>query len=110
MHRWGLGPYLQPHVNKPGHISFRRWENGAVIGHTKLKPDFEAEFGAPYYVIHRAHFHDALHHRALDLGIEVKLNCRIESYDPAMPSITVSGGLETVTGDLIVAADGELSH
>ncbi|KAJ5889153.1 hypothetical protein N7504_009963 [Penicillium tannophilum] len=101
----GLKPYLKPYVTEPESISFRRWQTGSVIGNTKLVPDFTNNFAAPYYVIHRAHFHSALCQRVQDMGIEIKLGVRIENYDPVAGSITLADGT-TCTGDLVIAADG----
>ena len=47
-----------------------------VIICSKLVPDFRQNFGAPYYVVHRAHFHMALYKRALELGVDVKVGPR----------------------------------
>jgi salicylate hydroxylase len=68
-------------------------------------PDFRNVFHAPYYVIHRADFHTALHRRALDLGVSIKLASRVTEYNPQSPSIFLESGT-TVSADLIVAADG----
>ncbi|KAJ5813313.1 uncharacterized protein N7503_000063 [Penicillium pulvis] len=101
----GLTPYLKPYVTEPESISFRRWQTGNVIGNTKLVPDFTNNFDAPYYVIHRAHFHSALCQKVQDMGIEINLGARIETYDPVAGSIMLADGT-TFTGDLVVAADG----
>jgi salicylate hydroxylase len=87
-------------------MSFRRWQNGQVIGHTKLVPDFRENFKAPYYVVHRAHFHDALYKRALELGVEVRVASRVTSYNLDEPSVSVADGT-ALRADLIVAADGK---
>jgi salicylate hydroxylase len=102
---WGLESYLKNKIVEPEGISFRRWENGNVIGYTKLIPDFRETFKAPYYVVHRAHFHDALYQLALQLGVEVKINQKVVEYDEDAPSVTVEDGTATFA-DLIVAADG----
>jgi salicylate hydroxylase len=86
-------------------MSFRRWDNGKVIGYTKLVPDFREKFKAPYYVIHRAHFHDALYKRALELGVDVRVASRVMSYNLDEPSVSMADGT-TLYADLIVAADG----
>lgn len=83
----------------------RRWQNGKVIGHTRLIPDCRQQYGAPYYVIHRADFHDAMYRLAVDLGVTVKLASRVVDYDVDAPSITLQDGSK-VTADLVVAADG----
>jgi len=87
-------------------MSFRRWNNGKLIGHTRLVPDFRQNFNGPYYMIHRAHFHDALYQRALQLGVKVRIASRVEKYNLDAPSIQLDNG-EIVKADLIVAADGE---
>jgi salicylate hydroxylase len=103
--RWGLGKYLASIINEPENISMRRWENGEVIGLTRLIPDFQQSFGAPYYVIHRAHLHDALHNLALELGVKVELDSTVVDYDLDAPSLTLQNGA-VHHGDLIIGADG----
>ncbi|OJJ84576.1 putative salicylate hydroxylase [Aspergillus glaucus CBS 516.65] len=101
----GLQPYLKPYITEPESIAFRRWQNGKVIGKTKLVPDFVENFNAPYYVIHRADFHSALYQKALDMGVGIKLGARVVDYDPVQGGITLADGTEH-SGDLVVAADG----
>ncbi|CAG8891135.1 unnamed protein product [Penicillium egyptiacum] len=103
--RLGLDPYLKEYVTEPEFISFRRWQSGGVIGLTRLVPNFREQFGSPYYVIHRANFHSALHKRALDLGVTVKVASRVVRYNVEGPRIVLANG-ETASADLIVAADG----
>lgn len=106
--KWGVGRFLQGKVVEPESILFRRWENGEVIGNTRLKPDFRSSFDAPYYVVHRAHFHDALYRRALELGVKIVVGSRVTGYDVEAPSLILQDG-SMHTADLIVAADG-FSH
>ncbi|KAJ9400685.1 hypothetical protein DTO282F9_2253 [Paecilomyces variotii] len=103
--RWGCGPHLKGQVVEPENITFRRWSNGDKIGFTRLIPDFRENFGAPYYVVHRAHLHAALHECAVDLGVRVQVNSKVVSYDPNAPSVMLEDG-STIYGDLVVAADG----
>ena len=63
-------------------------------------------FHAPYYVIHRANFHEVLHARAHELGVDIKLGSKVKAYDADKPSVTLDNG-QILTGDLIVAADGK---
>lgn len=102
---WGLEPFLRAHVVEPECIQLRRWKDSSVIGLTKLKPDFRIKYQAPYYLVHRAHFHSALYKLALDYGVEIKVNSKVTEYVEHVPSVTVQSG-ETFTADLIVAADG----
>jgi salicylate hydroxylase len=103
--KWGLGPFLADKVVEPEDIKFRRWENGAVIGLTKLIPEFQDNFDAPYYVVHRAHFHDALHQLALRLGVQVQINSKVVDYDAEAASITTEHG-QTFSADMVICADG----
>lgn len=102
---WGIGPYFEGHIVEPESISFRRWENGATIGFTKLRPNFNETYGAPYYVIHRADFHSALCKLAAQLGVTIVTDSNVVSYDEAAPSVKTSDGRE-YSADLVVAADG----
>jgi salicylate hydroxylase len=106
LNSWGLQPFLKSAVVEPDGMTFRRWLDGKEIGYTKLVPQFGENFHGPYYVIHRAHFHDALYRRALDLGVQVKVASRVERYNIEAPSVELANG-ETLQADLIVAADGK---
>ena len=70
----------------------------------------EAEYGAPYLLIHRADLHRVLLQRAQDLGVEFKLGANIEEngIDVAAGRIRLASG-EEYGGDLILGADGERS-
>lgn len=87
-------------------MTFRRWENGEPIAYTRLIPGFSEKYHAPYYVIHRAHFHEALHQLACKLGVRILLSKRVASYDEQEASVTLHDGSK-VQADFIVAADGE---
>lgn len=76
-----------------------------MIALTKLIPEFQDNFDAPYYVVHRAHFHDALYQLALQLGVEVRIDSKIIDYDAEAPSITTEHG-DSFSADLIICSDG----
>ena len=61
----------------------------------------------PYYVVHRAHFHEAMHQRALELGVAIQLNSRVVEYCEQMAYIVLANGT-IVQGDLVAAVDGRL--
>lgn len=92
---------------KPHGIVWRRWANGAEVGHTRVNPQFSQAFGSPYYVIHRAHLHQILHERAVELGVPIKLSAGAVKYNAEEPSFVLQDG-SSVSADLIVAADGIL--
>lgn len=86
-------------------MNIRRWQNGKVIGRTRLGHSFQADFDVPYYVVHRAHFHEAMCLRAKELGVTIELNKAVVSYDAQNGSVLMADG-SIVTGDIVVAADG----
>ncbi|TLD15423.1 uncharacterized protein PgNI_02143 [Pyricularia grisea] len=104
LRRWGVFAHAEKLFVEPSCINFRRWQDGNLIGYTDLD-EFDSSFGAPYCVAHRAHLHEALHARALELGVKVRLNSFVAAYKPDDAAIELSNG-EVVKGDLIVAADG----
>ena len=106
---WGLEPYLRDKVIEPSSVNFKRWQNGDVIALTKYVPDFWEKYGAPYWVVHRAHFHDAMYRLALDLGVEVMINSKIERYDHDAAIVVLENG-QSHDADLIVACDGVKSE
>ncbi|PVH98236.1 FAD/NAD(P)-binding domain-containing protein [Periconia macrospinosa] len=105
LRRWGVFEHLEKWAVQPEAINFRRWENGKIIGYTALGDDFKDNFEVPYYVVHRAHFHESLHQRALQLGVVVKLGCRVVKYNEHQGSVLLESG-SVIRGDLVVAADG----
>lgn len=102
---WGVYDELRPSAVEPCNIWFRRWQTGEAIGVTRLVPDFQEQFGSPYWVVHRAHLHQALVDRAIALGATIEVKSRIESVDFGGPSVTVAGG-KVYTADLVVGCDG----
>jgi 2-polyprenyl-6-methoxyphenol hydroxylase-like FAD-dependent oxidoreductase len=97
--------HLRHFVVQPEDMNIRRWQNGDVIGRTKLGHSFEADFDVPYYVVHRAHLHEALCTRAKQLGVRIELNKTVVGYDPQNGSVLMANG-SIISGDLVVAADG----
>lgn len=106
LRRWGVFKYLEKKAVRPDSIKFRRWEDGSVIGLTKLDSEFAENFGSPYYVVHRADFHEALYQRATELGVKVWLNSRVVEYVGGSSAVLEDGSV--VQGDLIVGADGKI--
>ncbi|KAL8407053.1 hypothetical protein RB596_005523 [Gaeumannomyces avenae] len=105
LYRWGVMEDLGSLAVRPDGISVRRWESGKVIGFTDLSSDFSSMYGTPYYVVHRVHFHEALASRAAELGVQIRLNCKVVQYDEPSASVTLQDGT-TLCGDLVVAVDG----
>lgn len=63
------------------------------------------KYDAPFWDLHRVDLQVALYERARQLGVEVRLGARVKDVDFEAPSLCLESG-ETLTADLIVAADG----
>lgn len=86
-------------------MNFRRWQDGSLIGVTDTSPQFTAHYGAPYYVVHRAHLHNALYERAAALGVKTRLNSKVDAFDADTGTVILADG-SIFQGSLVIAADG----
>lgn len=109
---WGVGPHIEKDISEPYTINIRRWQDGKLLGTTQLKPEFRRKYHAPYFVLHRADYHSALLTRAQELGISIKENSEVASYDISDSqsvdqhvSITLKNGTKH-SADLIIGSDG----
>lgn len=89
----------------PQHFAFRRYATGQVLGTTPLHPHLSEKYGSPYWLIHRADFQALLFDAAKALGVEIRLGCYVESIDVSGPTVKLATG-ETLTGDVVIGADG----
>jgi len=105
LYQWGVAEHIEKLAIKPEGINIRRWEDGSVIGYTALDACYISDFGAPYYVVHRAHYHDALHKVAVKLGVAIQLGARVVRYQEQKGAVMLEDG-SVIAGDLVVAVDG----
>ena len=82
-----------------------RWQDGSTIGRMPLE-DAVKNYGAPYYLVHRADLHAALLDAARRVGVEIFTEKNVTKYDLDMPGVKTADGQEYMA-DLIIAADGE---
>jgi salicylate hydroxylase len=102
---WGVGPDLLEKAALPQSLYIHNWKDGRILGETKITPDFEKRYGAPYIVVHRAEMHEILHRHAVRAGVTVHVASKVIKYDFEQGVITLEDG-QTVQADLIVAVDG----
>lgn len=107
--RWGFEETIDGRTVEPQQIAFHRWKDGSIIGKTALVPEFRSWFNAPYYVVHRAHFLDAMYKLAVSCGVKVQVNSAIADIDFDTPSVTLRDG-RAFQADLIIGADGIKSN
>ncbi|KAA8910288.1 hypothetical protein FN846DRAFT_555513 [Sphaerosporella brunnea] len=87
------------------HAFVIRSYKGQELNRQPMLPYCEETYGAPYLHIHRADFHAVLVKRATELGVKIQLNAHVNAIDFEAPSVTLATG-ETLTADLVIAADG----
>ncbi|KAI9482732.1 MAG: hypothetical protein EXX96DRAFT_647567 [Benjaminiella poitrasii] len=102
---WGLLDRFKPKVAWPSKINMRRYSTGEVIGSTPLKPTMIERYGYPYFLIHRADYLQLLYDAAMEIGVSVILDARVDSVDDTSVTVTLESGT-VYKGDLIVGADG----
>ena len=107
----GLGPFMAEAADKPSSGALVHYRTGDVLTKTQRDGSFLEQYGAEYYQIHRADLHDALVAavRAHD-ETAIFLSHSFETLTQNESGVTAhfTNG-ETVTGDLLIGADGSRS-
>ncbi|TFY76881.1 hypothetical protein EWM64_g7132 [Hericium alpestre] len=102
--RWGIGDRLDKMGIQPGAFAFHRYSTGERVGWSPLGEEMIKDHGEGYYHVHRADVHQMLYDLATPY-MTVRLNARVMSIDPSIPTLTLQSG-EVVSADMIIAADG----
>ncbi|KAI9249603.1 FAD dependent oxidoreductase domain-containing protein [Helicostylum pulchrum] len=102
---WGLLDELKEKAVWPGSIIMRRYANGEIICATQLKPDMADKYKYPYLLIHRADYIKLLHDAAVNLGVKVIVNARVQLVDEETNSVVLYDG-RSFQSDLVIGADG----
>jgi salicylate hydroxylase len=101
----GLGAALARIAVYPKRREYLAWDSGQRVFWTPLGEQAEARFGAPYYQVHRAELLEILVDALSDAGIH--LNARVRAFEQDGRGVTVAlADGRTVTGDVLVGADG----
>lgn len=66
-----------------------------------------SKYGAPFWDMHRADLQLAMFERAQELGVRFRFGATVTDYDFEGATVSLSNDDE-VSGDLVIAADGEL--
>lgn len=105
LERWGLGEALRVHGVQPVAMEVREWAGGTTLVRRPMGEAWRAEFGAPYYTIHRADLH------ALLLGLlppdTVRVGRRLERFTDDGDAVRLEfadGSVEEA--DVLIGADG----
>ncbi|MFI8214584.1 FAD-dependent monooxygenase [Streptomyces sp. NPDC085932] len=105
LQRWGLGDALRARAVRPEAMEVREWAGGTTLVRSPMGEAWTAEFGAPYYTVHRADLH------ALLLGLlppgTVRVGRRLERFTDAEDGVRLEfadGSLDEA--DVLIGADG----
>jgi salicylate hydroxylase len=105
LHSLGLAPALAERGVRARAIETRRWDDGELLSRVPHGSACDEEFGAPYYLIHRADLQQAL--LRLLPEADVTLGRVVTGVDdgPDGAELRFSDGTRT-TADLVIGADG----
>ena len=105
LHRLGLEEALAAVAVRPATVDMRRWEDWSLLSRGVLGDAVEAEFGFPYYHVHRAELHRLL---AAALAPErLHLGHRLAGLEPTADATALHfADGSSATADVVVGADG----
>lgn len=105
LHRWGLSGQLDELGVRPVALQVRHFGDGRVLYRQPMGAEWEAEFGGPYYTIHRADLHRIL--ADLVPPERIHLDHRLAGFADTGEAVRLrmSSGAEA-EADLLVGADG----
>ncbi|KAL7936252.1 hypothetical protein V8C35DRAFT_321145 [Trichoderma chlorosporum] len=102
--KWGLKDDLLVESIIPDNLHVWDGQGGNLLGIVRIK-DMEAQYDAPYMVVHRAVLHAILHRHAIRAGAQLLLSSDVAKYEFADGTVQLRNG-KRLTADLVVAADG----
>ncbi|KAF9893931.1 hypothetical protein FE257_008902 [Aspergillus nanangensis] len=106
LRHWQLPASIWSSAAEPTALTVHKY-TGEILAHEPaFHRNIRAKYqGNPFIDLHRVDLQQALYARATALGVEFRLDERVESVDLEMGSVrTVAGNV--YRGDLVVAADG----
>ncbi|KAI3058691.1 hypothetical protein CBS147343_10066 [Aspergillus niger] len=102
---WNLPEKLWTDAAEPTSLTVHRY-TGEVLAHEEsFDRNIRSKYSAPFIDLHRVDLQQALYARAKELGVTFHLDERVNTIDFDTTTVTTLKG-RTVSGNLIVAADG----
>jgi salicylate hydroxylase len=103
---WGIYDRLVTKAVFPNSLSVRRYDGTLTLAHEPAFQDqISARYPAPFWDMHRVDLQRAMAERCGELGIAIRLSCKVVSVDFENAEVTVESG-EKVKGDVVLCADG----
>ncbi|KAF4780220.1 FAD dependent oxidoreductase [Colletotrichum scovillei] len=110
---WGLFPALAPLATVPSTLSVHRYDGTRLLAHEPhLQETIQSRYGHPFWGLHRVELQRALVDRCAALGVDIRLASRVRCVDFTSATVTLDPGSDssspssTVSGDVVVCADG----
>ncbi|KAJ5217435.1 FAD binding domain protein [Penicillium chermesinum] len=109
--RWGLFEELRKRAAAPSSLTVRRYDGSVVLAHEdNFQEKMQEKYDAPFWDLHRADLQTALVGRAIELGVEIRLDSEVIDFDLPAATVMLKGGnwsvfmqkkiLPSPTGDL----------
>ena len=107
LHYLGMESVLRQTTFLPEAAEIRHWKTGKILSTTARGTSASANYGFPYYHIHRADLISALHEAVEShANIEVQTSSCVDSFHQTDGDAVLLCNESEVHGDLIVGADG----
>ncbi|BFM50781.1 FAD-dependent monooxygenase [Marinomonas sp. THO17] len=103
----GLQGRLQALAFEPQYASIRDYRSGEYYLRAPLGKAAEFRYRAPYWHLHRADLHAVLAEACQSAGVSIRLNSPVMSYQQEADKVVLQlANGETLTGDVLIGADG----
>ena len=105
LQQWNLPEQLWKSAAEPTEFLVHRYSGQILAREENFDKKMRQKYNAPFLDSHRVDLQLSLYERAKELGVEVKLDEKVDNIDFDHGRVTCASGLEA-SADLIVAADG----
>ncbi len=105
LRRLGMGDRLDELGVRPEALEVRLWKDGRVLTRQPMGEEWAAEYGAPYYTVHRADLLRVLAERVPSGSVHLGRRCAAFEQHGGGVTLTFDDG-GTAEADVLIGADG----
>ena len=107
LHELGLEESLNEIAFIPKAVEMRHWKSGKMLSCNRLGAQIVADYGFPYYHVHRADLMELLVEAARSQpNVALHTNARVETIEVSDGGISLEAAGNAYHGELLVGADG----